>query len=144
MTQYTREQWRQLYLKLPKEIKDMASADETTEIISQILISSNLTSEQEKQVSGAVRDVLFGLLPPEDFQTTLEKEIGLKKDQAKKINQEINRFVFFPIRESLNGLYHGGTETAKTGEEIAPGEIIAEGPGQKKTKKEDTYRETLE
>jgi hypothetical protein len=144
MTQYTREQLRKLYLKLPQEIKDMASSDETTEFIHKILEDNDLDNEHGTKVSELLRDVLYGLLPPEDFPAALEKDVKVKKDLAKRLAQEINRFVFFPIRESLNGLYHGGTETAKTGEEIAPGEIIAEGPGQKKTKKEDTYRETLE
>jgi hypothetical protein len=105
MTNYTREQWRQLYLKLPLEIKEMASADETTDLIFKVLEANDLTDERGTKISDLIRRVLYGLLLPSDFQESLEKEVKLKKETAKKVAAEINRFVFFPIRESLNKLY---------------------------------------
>lgn len=144
MANYTKEQLRKLYLKLPPEVKDMASSDEVADLIFQVLEDNQLDDERGTKISELIRNVLYGLLPPEDFQTALEKDVGVKKDPAKKINQEINRFVFFPIKESLNGLYHGGTETVKAGEEIIPEGTAAEAPGQKKTGGADTYRESIE
>lgn len=141
MAQLSPEQSRKLFLKLPPEIREMASADETAELIHKILEENELDKEKGDEVSELLRDVLFGLLPPEELASALEQRVKLKKDLAKKIFYELNRLVFFPIKDSLNQLYRGAELTPANGEEVG------EGPNEKPNKtngQSDTYRETIE
>ena len=48
------------------------------------------------------------MLPPEEFKNSLIKELGIKKPVAEKINQEIYRTVFSPVKYQLFQLYEQG------------------------------------
>ncbi len=142
MTNYTREQLRTLYLKLPPEIKEMASSDEATAVILKTCEDNQIVNERVTQISALTRNVLFGLLPPKEFQTTVEKEMGLDAAVAKKISQEINRFIFFPVKESLASLYKIVTEGSAPKEEASGAAVaVSEKRGAPKT---DAYRELVE
>lgn len=145
MPEYTREQLRELYKKLPQEIRDMVSADETTDAIFRACEENKIVDKRVVQISDLVRNVLFGLLPPEEFQPSLEKEAGLKKPTAKRITQEINRFVFFPVKEALSALYQIGKEAPaeeKAEKTAAATPEAAEEPAE--PQRPDTYRESIE
>ena len=90
---YTPEQFWKLYEKLPQELKDALFAEETGDNIHDIC-ERNGVLENLDQVVDYVGRVLVGLLPPDDLQETLERELEMDKERAKKIGQEINRFVF--------------------------------------------------
>jgi len=101
---YTSEQFWKLYEKLPQELKDALFAEETGDSIAETCKKNEIGEEME-DIIDLVGQVLVGVLPPEEFQTTLEKELGLKKEVAKKVAQEIYRFVFYPVKASLEELY---------------------------------------
>ncbi len=101
---YTSEQFWQLYKKLPQELKDALFAEETGNNIYEIC-KRNEIEENLEEIVDYVGQVLLGVLPPEDFQKTLEKELKLKKDLARKVFQEINRFIFYPVKTSLEEIY---------------------------------------
>jgi hypothetical protein len=86
--------------------------------------------------------VLMGVLPPEELQGVIEKEIGLKKNTAKQIAFEISRFIFFPVRPFIEGLYQ--TDLTK----ISPQKGVREKPETSQTAKSksktDMYREPIE
>jgi hypothetical protein len=103
MEKYTKEQFWKLYEKLPQELKDAVFAEETAENIYSICEKNEI--ENVPKVSSLVSHVLLGLLLPDEFQGILEKELKLKSDVAKKISHEINRFIFFPVRSSLEMLH---------------------------------------
>ena len=139
MATHSLEQLKELYGKLPAEIKEMILADETQENICKILEGHEILDERAGLISNLIRDSLFGFLPPGNFEASLEKEIGLDPDLAKKIALEVNRFVFSPVKESLNLLnkIEAGTEETATTEAI-PAETA------EKSSKPDTYREPVE
>jgi len=89
--------------------------------------------------------VLIGILPPDDFQETLEKELKIEKDLAKRITHEINRFIFAPVKESLSEVYKIKITAPEEAPLVKPAEtkpgVI---PPEEKPKGEDTYREPLE
>ncbi|MBU4351170.1 hypothetical protein L6250_03445 [Candidatus Parcubacteria bacterium] len=140
MADYTKEQLRKLLLGLPEDIKEIFMANETQEVVLKVLEENDVLDERGTQISALIRNVLFGLLPPEDFKESLKKEVGLKDDIAKKIFQEINRFVFFPVKQSLASLYK--IETAEETQE----QIEAPTSETKETKpeKSDSYLEQIE
>ncbi len=139
-TKYTKDQFWKLYAELPQELKDALFAEETGNNIREICERNEIGKHLEEIVD-YVGQVLVGVSPPEDFRETLEKELDLKKDIAKKVAQEINRFIFYPIKPALEELYKVEiTQPAK------PPEVISS-PSEKKPKvppRKDTYREPIE
>ena len=101
---YTSEQFWKLYDKLPQELKDALFAEETGENIYDIC-KRNEISENLDSIVEYVGQVLVGVLPPDDFRETLEKELKLEERIAKKITQELNRFIFYPVKSNLEELY---------------------------------------
>ncbi|MEK7071729.1 MAG: hypothetical protein AAB959_00365 [Patescibacteria group bacterium] len=139
LKKYTSEQFWKLYEKLPQELKDALFADETGNNIYEVC-QRNETEENLEDIVDLVGQVLAGVLAPDDFQETLIKELKLEKEVAKKTAQEINRFIFYPVRTDLEKLY----QTKVTAPE-KPAEVViipreeSAGP-----KKDDTYREPVE
>jgi len=138
---YTSEQFWKLYGKLPQELKDALFAEETGNNIYDIC-KRNKIEESLEMIVDYVSQVLVGILAPEDFQEVLEKELGFKKESAKKVSREINRFIFYPVKPALEELYKM---------EIAPSEKPTEKPGVETEQKKpealptkDTYREPIE
>jgi len=103
--QYTREELWKLYQKLPKELKESIFAGETAEHIGNICERYKIPEEKISEIAKQVGNVLIGILPPGEFQEALEKEVKLEKEVAKKIAQEINRFIFYPVKPVLEELY---------------------------------------
>lgn len=127
----TEEVWK-LYDKLPQELQEAIFSVETAKNMGEIC-KRNEIEDKVSEIAKRVGYVLLGLLPPEDFREYLEQELG--KETAKSVSHEINRFIFFPVKQSLAELYkpvEAGTTPGK--------------PGPKPTapEKEDVYRETME
>lgn len=140
---YTSEQFWELYKKLPQELKDVLFAEETGNNIYNAC-GRNGVLKNLGEIVEYTGQVLVGVLPPDEFEETLEKELELKKDVAKKVSQEINRFIFYPVKPALEQLYRI---------EISPGEKPKEkeeSSGKEKEEKpkarpgKDSYREDIE
>jgi hypothetical protein len=138
LKEITKEQFWKLYSKLPQDLKDALFAEETGNNIYEIC-KRNEVEENLGEIVDLVGQVLLGLLPPNEFQETLEKELKLERERAKKISQEIYRFIFYPVKASLEELYK--IEIA------APAQPkITPPPGEKPISppKKDIYREPIE
>ena len=140
---YTSEQFWKLYEKLPQELKDTLFAEETGNNIYEIC-RKNGVAENLDEIVDYVGQVLVGVLPLEEFQASLEAELKLEKEVAKKVAQEINRFIFYPVKPVLEQLYKMEvTPTEKVvGKPIEKPEIKEEKPPSPPGK--DTYRESTE
>lgn len=133
------DQFWKLYEKLPQELKDALWAEETGNNIYEICKRHGV-EENLGEIVEYVGRALIGVLPPEDFQETLEKELKLEKEVAKKVAQEINRFVFYPVKTSLEELYKIEiAPSAKPAGITPPPEEKPPVPA-----KEDVYREPVE
>jgi hypothetical protein len=150
----TQEEFWKLYQKLPQELRDALFAEETGNSIYEIC-KRNEVLDNLDQIVDYVGRVLIGLLPPNEFQDTLEKELGIETEKAKRITREITRYVFFPVKTSLEGLYKIEVTPAGAVPTIAPKPTPprpevkpAEKPEEKPTEKEkpvtDIYREPIE
>lgn len=135
----TQKQYWKLFQKLPNELKDQILSEETAKNILGICERNEVDIEQVSTIADYTGRVLLGILPPTEFQETLEKEAGVEKESAKKVAQEINRFIFYPVKPNLEELYKI---------EIAPPAGIKAAPSAKERPaaplKEDVYRETIE
>ena len=137
---YTREQFWKLYKKLPQELKDAIFAEETNENIYNVCKRYEIL-ENHEQVIEYVGRVLIGVLSPDELQEAIEKEIKPKKDVAKKVAQEINRFIFYPVKRSLEELYNMEIISPAQTKTTLPSATEKEKSG---AKRKDTYREILE
>jgi hypothetical protein len=103
--EYPPEEIRKLLAKLPEDVKEVLFAEETSDAIYGSCKRNGVLEEKAMEVSKYVGYVLVGLLPPNEFQETLEKELGIETEKAKMITREITRYVFFPVKASLEELY---------------------------------------
>ena len=142
--EFLREQLWKLYEKLPEELQEAIFSAETAETIGNICERNKVTEDKIPEVAKFIGRVLMGLLPPNELEKTLTKEVKLKTEVAINVAREINRFIFFPLKEVLSRLYE--IEIApparppgivrKTKSETLPGEEKQEGA--------DVYRESIE
>lgn len=138
----TQEQYWQLFEKLPDELKSLILAEETAKNVFDICEGNEADIEIIPEVARYTGRVLLGLIPPDEFQKVLEKNLELNGETAKNIAQEINRFIFAPAKASLEKLYETGIgslgETPTETSEIISSRKTA--PFAKKQKGSDTYR----
>jgi len=137
--EYSPEQLWKLYDKLPKELQDAIFSLETDKRTKEIC-QRNEVVDKRPEIAKQIGYVLVGLLPPEDFKEYLKEE--LEKETAKRVSHEINRFIFFPVKQELAELYKEPTEAGP-----APAKPTETKPGLKTPsapEKEDIYRETVE
>ena len=130
------EKFWKLYKNLPQELKEVLNQATIGEEVSEIC-QRNRISKLSEEIMECVTQVLIGLLPPEEFQATLERELKLPLELAKRINWEIYRYIFFPVKNSLAELYKK--------EAVSPQPPIV--PTEKEEKKGeggDIYREPIE
>jgi len=145
MVEYTKEQFIELYKDLPEELKTAMESDRTVDVIEQLSDQEELDSDQHRAFVKIVGDVLIGLTKPSQFKKELELA-GIKKKSAEKINETIQRFVFYPVRKTLGKLYQEEISATKR-------PVQAQGKKQQKEIKEikvqkkktgDKYREEIE
>ncbi|MDO8655215.1 MAG: hypothetical protein Q7R48_02185 [bacterium] len=149
MPGYTPEQLEQIFQKLPDELQEAIFSMETADAINNACMAQGMTDERGTKVAELTGQVLMGILLPEDFQKSLEKEGGLKKDAAMNIARDITRFVFFPIKESIRQLHNITEVTNPTVPQAKKAADAVETPAKEAPtpptlKKEDAYRESFE
>ncbi|XOB46743.1 MAG: hypothetical protein ACKKMV_00965 [Candidatus Nealsonbacteria bacterium] len=138
LTKEERKKYWKLYRELPEDLQEASFSEEVDDNINDICRKYGVFDSVDK-ITEYVGRTFFGLLPPDEFQEMIEKEIGIEKEIAKKVAGEIFRFVFYPVKESLEELYKI---------EIAPlAKMKVTPPPQEKPptppKKEDVYRELV-
>lgn len=105
MAKYTRENIFEMYNILPKKIKEKMSSEETTDYINKIATDHNLNEDQESSLSEYIGYTMIGILPQDKFAKTIEKDLRLDNNTAKAVYQEINKFIFSPIKNLLQEVY---------------------------------------
>ena len=136
--QYTKEEVWQLCRKLPENLKEVYFSQATGDYIYDACKKYGAPNEKISLVAGYVGYVLLGILPPNEFQKSLEKEVGLEKNIAESVSSEINFRIFSQVRESLT------TATKKEPSETREPDKTETEQEPKKPAGPDTYREPIE
>jgi len=139
----TQEQYWQIFKKLPEELQKHILSEETAKDIYDICLRNEI-DDMASEVADITSRVLFGLLPIEEFQKALEKELELDPEVAKRISQEINRFIFYPVKASLEELYKIEMVPIAGTPVKPPVKKVVEEKAEEKPKREDVYREPIE
>jgi len=98
------EQYWKLYKTLPKPLQEALGSNETADTLKYISDKYDIGNDTQIIVDSNAA-VLLGILPPNELQGALEKETEIDKEAIKKIVQEINRLIFYPVRSYLKELY---------------------------------------
>ncbi|MBZ9578160.1 hypothetical protein KJA13_04025 [Patescibacteria group bacterium] len=143
MPDYPKEQLWELYKNLPKDLQKAAFSKEVAANIQEICSKNEITDDDLIfDIAKNIGYVFLGLLPPNEFSDVLEKELKIEKSKAGQIASEITRFVFLPVKKSLEALYKikikPGVKPKVTS--LPPETELPK----KKPKKGDKYRETIE
>lgn len=133
------EKFWELYKTLPEDLKETLSAATTGNEILDIC-QKNGAEDKFEEILDCATLVLIGLSPPDEFQLNLEKELKLESELAKKIAREINRYIFYPVKASLEELYGKEIVAPARPSRITP--PSAEKPEERPV--EDIYREPIE
>ncbi len=139
MPNYPKEQLWELYKDLPEDLKKATFSKEVAANIQEICFKNKITNDDLVfDITKNIGYVFLGLLAPNEFSDVLEKELKLNKKIAEQITSEIVRFIFLPLKKSLEALYQI---------EIKPGtktKIKEVEKVEKKPKKIDKYKESID
>ena len=109
---YTNAQILERFKKLPEDVKEAMFSVDTVQIMQEIGEKNKLMIDKIGELADETGLVMLGLTHPNEFISHLAERLGVERDIAKEIAEEINTKVFFPIRENLKKI-HG----------IAPAEV---------------------
>ena len=103
---YPKEQLQKLYENLPSDLQQAVFSEKNGKIIYEACTRNGIQDNNKiNQFSKYTAYVLLGLLSPDNFPQKLEKELKIKKETIRQITLEINRFIFLPVKDSLEALY---------------------------------------
>ena len=131
---YAQEEFWKLYKDLPKNLQDSLFSEETGNNIEKICRRYDI-EDKFSDILNLTGQVLLGLLPVEEFEKVLIRDINISMSNAREISREVIRFIFFPVREELVQVYGLGSLSDKK-----MAEEISSAPREER----DTYREPLE
>jgi len=136
MPNYPKEQLRELYKNIPKDLQKASFSEEVATNIQEICSKNKVTdNDMIFDITKNIGYVFLGLLAPNEFSDVLEKELKLNKKIAEQVTSEITRLIFLPLKKSLEALYQIKIKAEKTQTEKKPEE---------KPKRKDQYREKIE
>lgn len=114
--QYNQDQLWKVFETLPEELKQAVfsaeNADHTFSICGRYGI------EECSQLASLVGLVLMGVMLPRDLEGALQKDLGLDQETAQRVAQEINRFIFYPVKQQIEQLHKKVGETEKEKPEV--------------------------
>jgi hypothetical protein len=140
--EYTKEELWKIVEKLPDELKEAIFSEKTAENIFSICTRYGIEEgEKISKVAKYVGRVLMGLLPVNEFQETIEKELKLEKEVAKGINREVEMLIFYPVKNQLEEIYKVEIAPPARPTKITPPPTLEEKPS---PPKRDIYREPIE
>jgi len=123
-----------IYKTLPNNLKDAIFSEDTADAIWNICKLHDV--DKTSGVAKIVGRVLMGLLPPKMLIETLQDELGLNQDIAKKVGMEIEHFILNAVKNELDVLYEENGDIKK--------EAVETDEESSDQKKSDTYREPVE
>lgn len=102
---FPKEKLQEIYEILPQDLKEALFSQEVANKISDIGIQNNLTTDQITKITEYVGYILLGLLSPNEFEKTIKEKLPIEDNLARRINHQITRLVFLPVKNSLEIIY---------------------------------------
>jgi len=102
---YTKEQLWNKFDNLPEKVKDIILAPKTIEILDTIVKENGVPVERGLKLARYVDLVLAGIVPITLFRETLEEELQIDQERARKIAMEIRDKIFMQIKDELRKIH---------------------------------------
>lgn len=128
---YSSEELERRYAALPDDVKNAISSEEVAMQLSAIGEKHGLLEDRVEVLVSETGYVMLGMTHPSAFIQNLTTRMGISRDSAQAIAEEVNQTIFKPVRESLKKI-HGMSGTATPAASPAPTQTL---------KKEDVLRE---
>ncbi len=103
---YSREKLLNLYKLLPEQLKEALFSAKVTDEIYTICKKNNLNNSQISQIAESIGYVFLGLLSLKEFKNSLIKEVKLTQETSENIYNQINDYIFFPLKGLLEKMYN--------------------------------------
>lgn len=121
---FSNEQLRAAYNKVPENIRAVISSEDTDEKIFDISQKYDLHIDTTGGLGKLTLMVMIGLLKPQEFIPELTRRLKLDQETANKVAQEVNEQIFKPIRDSLKRIH--GLDGSKPLMEDVKAELVAQ------------------
>ena len=99
--QYTKDQVWEGFDALPESVKDIIMAPKTLDVLSSIGRANGLPEEKIHKLGRYTDLILSGIVPITLFRETLEEELSLDTETARKIATDVRDRVFAQVRDEL-------------------------------------------
>lgn len=124
MEYLTNEQILEKYENLPEDLKEAIFSAGMAGTVKIIGDKYKLYVDKIGELENETGMVMLGLTHPKDFVSNLAQRLGVDKETAKKIAEEVNAQIFVKVRESLKKIHK--LEEEKQVEEIKKEDIKKE------------------
>ena len=94
MKDLTPQQIREIYIKLPQDLKDAILGVDSTDIMRKIGEKHKLAIDKIGKMVGEAGYVMLGVTHPNEFIANLAERLEVDKEKARIIAQEINEQIF--------------------------------------------------
>ncbi|PCI30269.1 hypothetical protein COB55_00620 [Candidatus Wolfebacteria bacterium] len=118
--QYTKEQKREKYNKLPQEMRDALLSMETAEAIFETTKKYGLGVKESGIVADETGNVMLGLTRSDEYIKQLSEHLEIEDDVVAKIATEINQSVFSKVRVEFREATGGNTKEIKREQKSVP------------------------
>ena len=110
---FTRQQLKERYAKLPKEVKAVLDSEENTDRIYDLGNKNKLHIDKIGLLNQEINLVMLGMVKPQEFVPNLREKLKIDDEEARQLAVEVNEQIFAPIRESLKQVHAMGEAEKK-------------------------------
>ncbi|MFZ3074344.1 MAG: hypothetical protein WA093_04445, partial [Minisyncoccales bacterium] len=135
MAQIDEAKFDELFQKLPEDLQDAIYAQANSENIQKICERNNIPQSLDFMIRG-IKNIYLGVLSPNDFFAALKTELK-GKNGVGQIITEINNFLLFPYKESIEKIYNLQCQPQTAPVAASPADAVAE-PQAAQTPAQDT------
>lgn len=105
MDTYSPKDLRDIYNSLPEDLQVAIFSPETMDIYNQIQARYALDPAQREELSIQTGLLMMGITEPKEYVLVLAERLGIMRDKAAFIAQEVNRNILHGVRESLKEVH---------------------------------------
>ncbi len=95
----------EIYADLPDDLQRALFAPETANAIRAVGKKYELTLDKVGVLAGETGNVMMGITPTSEFIKNISEKVGVDKEKARMIAEDINQQIFAPVRESLKKVH---------------------------------------
>jgi len=92
---------KERFAELPNVVQNAITSADVRERMRELADTHKLHLDQWETLENEVMMTLFGIVPVDELQANIQKEVGVPEEIAKELTENISKIVFEPIREEL-------------------------------------------